>query len=260
VTKPRPTTFVVVAPERAPFSAAAIEAIRRSRRHPRRTHHLYLHLRYLVDDLARALADVQAHDVLDVYCGARPYDDLLPGGARCVGLDIDDAYGRADVVSDRFLPFEDGSFDLVLCTQAFYFLPRPEEAVAEIARVLRPAGTVVMTLPIAYPGTERLYGDRQLRELFAGWSDLSIVVSGGTAVSRATLTGHLLRQVEKRLTGPGRPFRTLFPLCYWSVNAFGSLVDLVERRYLRDADRLPANLLIKATRPSSPGRRTPERA
>ena len=245
------TSIRVPAPRREPFSAAAVEEIRRSRRHPRRTDYLYLHLRYLVDDLARTLATLRARDVLDVYCGARPYEDLLPKGSRCIGLDVDQAYRSADVVSDRFLPFEDGSFDLVLCAQAFYFVPRPVEAVAEIARVLRPEGTVVMTLPVAYPGTDRLYSEDQLRELFTAWNDLSIVASGGTAVSRAMLSGYFLHQAEKRLSGPARLLRVGFPLCYWGVNTVGSILDAVERRYLQEADRLPANLLLRATRPST---------
>jgi len=155
----------------------------------------------------------------------------------------------ADVVSDQFLPFESGSFDLVICTQAFYFLPRPEEAVSEIDRVLRPAGNAVMTFPIAYPGTHRLYTEAQLRELFTEWNDVSIVASGGTAVSRAMLSGYLLHQFEKRLSGPAKLIRGVFPLCYMLVNAVGSLLDLVERRYLANADQLPPNLLLKATKP-----------
>jgi SAM-dependent methyltransferase len=250
VTRSQGRSFRVDAPVREPFSTAAVEAIRSSRRHPRRSDYLYLHLRYLVDDLTLALAGIHARDVLDVYCGARPYEDLLPAGARCIGLDIDDAYEAADIVSDLFLPFEDGSFDLVVCTQAFYFVPRPVDAVAEIARVLRPQGILVMTVPVVYPGTGRLYSEDQLRELFAAWSDVSIVVSGGTAVSRAMLSGYLLHQVEKRLSGPAQPLKVVFPLCYLGVNAVGSMLDLIERRYLRHAEVLPANLLLKATRPS----------
>jgi len=100
--------------------------------------------------------------------------------------------------------------------QAFYFVPRPVEAIAEIARVLRPEGTVVMTLPVAYPGTDRLDSEDQLRELFTAWNDLSIVASGGTAVSRAMLSGYFLHQAEKRLSGPARLLRVGFPFATWA--------------------------------------------
>jgi SAM-dependent methyltransferase len=236
-------------PPRAPFSPASLAYVRRSRRHPRRRDYLYLHLRRLVDDLSSALAGVDARDVLDIYCGARPYEDLLPAGARTVGLDIDDAFGVADVVSDEFLPFESESFDLVMCTQAFYFVPRPEEALAEIGRVLRPAGIVVLTTPVVYPGTERLYSEDQLRELFADWNDVLISASGGTAVSRATLSGYLLHQLERRLHGPAVPLRAAFPLCYVLMNSVGDLLDRLEHRYLASSDQLPTNLLLKATKP-----------
>jgi SAM-dependent methyltransferase len=248
-----PTSFRVDLPARPPFPPGAVEEVRRSRRHPRRSDPLYLHLRRLVDDLARALDGVSARDVLDIYCGARPYEDLLPATAHCVGLDVDRAFGAgvADVVSDWFLPFEDGSFDLVLCTQAFYFVPRPVDAVAEIDRVLRTEGQLILTSPVAYPGTHRLYSETQLRELFAAWDDVSVVSSGGTAVSRATLTGYLLRQGEKRLQGPAKPLRVVFPLCYVLVNAVGLLLDIVERRYLASSDGLPANLLLTARKPNA---------
>jgi SAM-dependent methyltransferase len=249
VSAPGRTTFRVAPPEREPFSSTEVAGIRRSRRHPRRSDYLYLHLRSLLDDLARALENIPGRDVLDIYCGARPYEDLLPDGARCTGLDVDDAYGLADVVSDQFLPFEPASFDLVLCTQAFYFLPRPVDAVAEIACVLRPGGKVVITAPVAYPGTNRLYTEYQLRELFSGWESVSVVASGGTAVARATLSGYLLHHVERRLTGAARPLRAVFPLLYVLVNGIGSALDHVERRYLATADRLPTNLLLTATKP-----------
>jgi SAM-dependent methyltransferase len=221
-------------------------AIRRSRLHPRRTDHLYLHLRRLRDDLAAALSRLDVRDVLDVYCGARPYEPLVADGARYVGLDVDDAFGCADVVSKDFLPFPDESFDLCLCTQAFYFVPEPGRAVAEFARVLRPGGHVVLTVPVVYPGTERLYSPLQLRELFADWDDVVVVENGRTAVAITTLAGYLVHQVEKRVTRRAAP---AFSSIYVALNAAGETVDAFERRFLASADALPANLLVQATRP-----------
>ena len=223
-----------------------VEAIRRTRLHPRRTDHLYLHLRRLRDDVAAALSGLHVRDVLDVYCGARPYEPLLGAGVNYVGLDIDDAYACADVVSDEFLPFPDESFDLCLCTQAFYFVPDPARAVGELARVLRPGGHALLTLPVVYPGTERLYARRQLRELFASWEDVRVVDNGGTAVSIATLAGYLVHQIEKRLP---RPIGPVFAVAYVVLNSVGEAADTFERRYLASTDALPANLLVRATRP-----------
>lgn len=227
---------------------AQVAVIRRSRLHPRRTDHLYLHLRRLRDDLAAAIGGLQVRDVLDVYCGARPYEPLFTDRARYVGLDIDDAYGCADVVSDELLPFPDASFDLCLCTQAFYFVPEPARAVAEFARVLRPGGHALLTLPVVYPGTERLYAPAQLRELFAGWDEVTVVANGGTAVSMTTLSAYFVHQIEKRLP---RRFAPAFAAAYVALNAAGEVGDAFERRFLASADALPANLLVRATRRGS---------
>ena len=223
-----------------------VASIRRSRLHPRPTDHLYLHLRRLRDDLRAAIAALDAHDVVDVYCGARPYEPLFPPGTNYVGLDVDDAYGCADVVSDEFLPFPDASFDLCLCTQAFYFVPDPRRGVAELGRVLRPGGQALLTLPVVYPGTERLYSELQLRELFDGWKDVEVVENGGTAVSIVTLSNYWLHQVEKRLPRRADP---VFAALYAVLNAAGAAADRFERRFLASAAALPANLLVRATRP-----------
>jgi ubiquinone/menaquinone biosynthesis C-methylase UbiE len=49
---------------------------------------------------------------------------------------------QADVES---LPFEDGSFDFVLCVEVLRYLPDPEPCIREMARVLKPGGVCLAT-------------------------------------------------------------------------------------------------------------------
>jgi ubiquinone/menaquinone biosynthesis C-methylase UbiE len=55
------------------------------------------------------------------------------------GADIDFRHGDAAA-----MPFEDGSFDFVVCQAAFQNFSRPARALAEIKRVLKPGGTAVI--------------------------------------------------------------------------------------------------------------------
>ena len=56
------------------------------------------------------------------------------------------------------LPFVDASFDLVFCRTALHHFPQPEQCVAEMARVCRPGGRVVVSDMIApsAAGTRRV--------------------------------------------------------------------------------------------------------
>ena len=242
------------------LSLAALRAMRRSRRHPRITEVDYLHLRKLIEGLRTALAEVPSpvDDILDIWCGSRPYDDLFPRGARCVGFDMEDnPYGVADVASDTFLPFPDASFDLVVCIQAFHYMPDPAHAVAELARVLRPGGTTLVTLVFAFEYDRRLpfegrYTEQQLRELFSGWANVEVHEDGGRGVAWAAMTTGLLSAFEQR-TSRMRPLRLLHPLfvaAYVVVNTLGLLLARGDVGSSGSA-ALPMNLTLTARVPSS---------
>jgi len=238
----------------ARLSAREVRKNRRSRRHPSPTQFDWLHLRRLASDLATVLARVPGDsDVLDIYCGSRPYEDLIPPGSRYTGLDVDDRYGTADVVSQEFLPFPDQSFDLVMCTEGFHYVPDPIHGLAEIERVLRPGGRVVLTVPLVwqYDRTilEHRYTGPELVALLAGWDDVEVIENGGHAVSWATLTGRMLDMLQRPL---GRLSRAvlwpLFALGYLITNAIGAVGDRIERRFFRSPLTLPMNLLVTGRR------------
>jgi SAM-dependent methyltransferase len=235
-----------------------LEHVRRSRRHPKLTQFDYLHLHCLVRDLRAAITRVPGpvDDVLDVWCGSRPYDDLFPSPTRVVGLDVvGNRYGVADVVSDEFLPFEDASFDVVMFLEALQFVPAPAEAVAEMRRVLRPGGTALVGVPFAweYERTflERRFTGPELERLFAAWEDVIVRENGGATVVWTVLTAGLLHRLETAVVR-GRPLHLLRPLfgsAYAALNVIGLGLAKFEERH-PPAAALPMNLLVSARRPA----------
>lgn len=57
-------------------------------------------------------------------------------------------YGKLDIISRiEELPCANESFYAVLCTEVLEHIPNPEEAIKEIARVLKPEGRLILTAP-----------------------------------------------------------------------------------------------------------------
>lgn len=246
-----------VHPEARSLSAAEVAAIRRSRRHPSPTQFDYLHLCALVSGLTDAIAAVPrpVEDVLDVWCGSRPYEDLLPPGTRYVGLDVEgNPYGVADLVSSEILPFPDASFDVLLCIESFQFMDEPARAVGEFFRVLRPGGTAILTVPLAFEYEPSLpesrYTEHQLRALFADWADVDVRENGGRTVAWTTMTASLFAGLEQHAAaGRLRPVRTVFKAVYAALNLAGLALDAIERRFARGRARFPMDLMLIARRP-----------
>jgi SAM-dependent methyltransferase len=240
------------------MDARELEQTRQLRRHPRRTQFDYLHLQRLVGGLEGALERVgqPGSDILDLFCGSRPYEDLLPPGSRCIGLDVSNDFGVADVVTDEFLPFEDDSFDLVISTEAFYYVRDSEHGVGELHRVLRPGGAVVLTIPLVWEYDRSILEHRftgpELEQLFEGWNDVEVVENGGRAVAWALLGGVLLRSIHRRALRRGMPAAAtdrVFGLVYAVNNALGALLERAEARYDWGTRTLPANLMLVARAP-----------
>jgi ubiquinone/menaquinone biosynthesis C-methylase UbiE len=118
---------------------------------------------YLARPLLAALREENSPLVLDVATGTgRVPLSLLRQWefrGRIVGLDLSRrmlAIAQHKTGSQRHrvaliredamaLPFRDDTFHAVTCVEAMEFLPQPWEALAEMVRVLRPGGQIVVT-------------------------------------------------------------------------------------------------------------------
>src|SRR5829696_8541504 len=97
--------------------------------------------------------------ILDVACGAgQTAIPMSRAGAKVTGIDIATnligqarARAQAEHLDARFeegdaemLPYSDGSFDIVVSLIGAMFAPRPELVAAELKRVCRPGGKIIM--------------------------------------------------------------------------------------------------------------------
>ncbi len=97
--------------------------------------------------------------ILDVACGAGQISiPAARAGAKVTGIDIAPnlieqarARAQAENLDARFdegdaemLPYQDSSFDIVISLIGAMFAPRPELVAAELKRVCRPGGKIIM--------------------------------------------------------------------------------------------------------------------
>jgi len=95
--------------------------------------------------------------ILHVGCGwdkhhvTWPYRDVC----KVVGIDLDPRVGpryhsEFHLGSVSNMPFEDESFDLIACENVMEHVEEPHTAFREMARVLKPGGTLLMQTPNLY--------------------------------------------------------------------------------------------------------------
>lgn len=88
--------------------------------------------------VAADLSDTELKDVLATFAAMSELEEL-PGGAigSCV---------NANVLT---LPFQDAAFDHVIASEILEHIPDDTNAMAEIARVCKPGGSITVTVPRA---------------------------------------------------------------------------------------------------------------
>lgn len=114
------------------------------------------------DDLAQRVAALAPECVLETAAGTgavtRALATVLPPGTRIVATDLNQPMlDRAAAVGTQRpvdwqqadaqqLPFDDGSFDVVVCQFGAMFFPDKPRAFGEARRVLRPGGTLLFSV------------------------------------------------------------------------------------------------------------------
>lgn len=126
------------------YQALAAEYARHRRVHPG-----------VVEEIVTAARRAAAVDLLEVGCGSGNYLEVIGGltGARVAGIDPSSAMldqlrarlpeAEVTVAPGEAIPFPDRSFDLIYSVDVIHHVKDRDAYFREVARVLRPSGTIV---------------------------------------------------------------------------------------------------------------------
>jgi SAM-dependent methyltransferase len=183
-------------------------------------------------------------DLLDLGCGKVPYYGVYgPRTSSVVCLDWPSSLHNGpyvDVFADltRELPFRSLSFDTVLLADVLEHVPDPSRVLSEAARLLRPDGNLLVSVPFFYwlheePHDYCRYTEFRLRTLCleAGFDEPRIVSFGG---EKAVVVDLLSRMLS---AGRWKP-RVRDTMIRWARS----------RPYLGDSFRYPLGYVLWARR------------
>jgi 2-polyprenyl-3-methyl-5-hydroxy-6-metoxy-1,4-benzoquinol methylase len=90
--------------------------------------------------------------ILDIGCGSMPYRELFAGKCdKYTGCDLHSKDPSVIECRADKLIFPNDSFDGALCFQVLEHTERPELVLADMARILKPNGIGIVTVPFIFP-------------------------------------------------------------------------------------------------------------
>lgn len=147
----------------------------------------------MYDEIINRIMNTNAKKILDVGCGTGNVLIKLSGNKDLSlhGLDISEKMieiakknlgDKAELKAgdSEYMPWEDNSFDVIVCNASFHHYPNPEKVLIEMKRVLKSSGTLIIgdpTAPIIYRqminlyckisnnGDYRIYSKKEIEEL-----------------------------------------------------------------------------------------------
>jgi SAM-dependent methyltransferase len=199
--------------------------------------------------------------LLDAGCGAGQTLDLLSEFGSAIGIDLDaESVARAAarghqalVAALPDLPFADRTFHACTCLDVLEHIPDDEAALAELARVTTPGGSLVVTVP-AY---EALWSDHDVANehvrRYRARMLKPLARRTGWAIERVSYFNTVLLAPAAMVRLAGRFRRRPRPLEHSDLHltpaALNGALELplrLEAAVLRSGGRLPAGLSVLA--------------
>lgn len=128
--------------------------------------------RILYDNVALKVENFKHEFILDLGCGkGNLLEKLKKYKSKLYGADISSEmikyarerlgnYAELKVADSESLPWEDNSFDIIVCTLSFHHYPNPGKSLNEMKRVLRRNGHIIIAeawLPALFRNLANLF-------------------------------------------------------------------------------------------------------
>ncbi len=139
-----------------------------------------------------------AEKVLDIGSGGSSYNRYFPNRLT-VDMDPD---RKPEVLADAHcLPFKDGEFNFILCTEVLEHVKDPKKVIGEFNRVLAKGGTVILTTRFVYPIHDAphdywRFTEYGLRYLFNDWEIIDFQNETSTFETIAALLQRIIFQTK----------------------------------------------------------------
>jgi SAM-dependent methyltransferase len=119
----------------------------------------YLVMSNLIRDLKSAIDQFAKGKVLDVGCGNKPYEQFFSHAHQYIGCDVvqSSLHKVDEICKATDLSFGESSFDTVFTTQVIEHVEDPFRMLAEISRVLKPQGYLILSAPFSWEIHEAPY-------------------------------------------------------------------------------------------------------
>jgi len=182
---------------------------------------------------------------MDIGCGNRPYQNLFPQVDSYVGIDRQNP--EADVIAQASrLPIRSDSIDVVLCNQVIEHDPRPDQILAEIFRILKTGGLLILSAP----QMGRLHGEPEDYYRFTKWGLNYLLTHEGFEIEVMEPHGGIFRALGSHLNfflmdRVGNRRRMGAALRYTLINLNNLLFRILDRFIPWEKDTLGYNILAK---------------
>jgi len=135
--------------------------------------HNYNIRRLLYDSLKKNAAELSGK-ILDFGCGSKPYEHLFVNATEYIGIDYEiegrtENLDKIDFFYDgKHIPFEDNTFDSILCTEVLEHVFNIDELLSEFHRVLKPNGKAIITTPF-------MWEEHEMPHDFARYTSVAVI-------------------------------------------------------------------------------------